>query len=296
MNPVPSSNLSSRRRMAVGVWSLLIASMALDTSRLSTATSLGIMLSISILSLLTRIVIEHERPVHQLDSTWSRLVPLVISLLIPLVWSAILSRTVSSEIQPLLVLIACGPVCISLLLIPWRTSNPSQTREESRTSVNEIHRSGHALAATFSEAITEETPVEEESVSTVRFFESHSAEDESPVTAEELPPDVTQWLTRSQTDDGEVIKGGFRVDFADGQRDATIHLSFCPPFAKVPQILAEDLDGQNLEVTIAASFPFGARISVRRSLPSKSGSTTNSSTGSCRIGFVASASSLRRTA
>ena len=33
-----------------------------------------------------------------------------------------------------------------------------------------------------------------------------------------IPSDVTQWLTRSLTVDGEIIEGGVRIEFENGQR------------------------------------------------------------------------------
>ena len=96
---------------------------------------------------------------------------------------------------------------------------------------------------------------EVEPLSTVHFAKTTppAARDNS----ETLLPDVTQWLTRSQTAEGEIIKGGVRIEFADGQRDATVHISFCPPFSNTPKISAENLDSENLEIHVAASFPFG---------------------------------------
>ncbi len=92
--------------------------------------------------------------------------------------------------------------------------------------------------------------------------------------------DITQWMSRRVTDDGELVEGWLRVEFSVGQREATAHVSFCPPLSGPPEIETEDLDGADLEIRVGTSFPFGARLTVRRS-----GSTAQSH--SARIGFVA---------
>jgi hypothetical protein len=59
--------------------------------------------------------------------------------------------------------------------------------------------------------------------------------------------------------------------------------------------MTEDLDGIGLEIRVAAAFPFGARLSIRRP---KNSSVSDELTGgeAFRIGFVAIASSARRAA
>lgn len=101
--------------------------------------------------------------------------------------------------------------------------------------------------------------------------------------------DVTQWMSRRMTDDGEVTEGWMRVSFLAGQREATIHVSFCPPLPGSPEIETEDLDGADLEIRVASVFPFGLRLSARRS-----GSTLEPQ--AARIGFVATAVANRRAA
>ena len=89
-----------------------------------------------------------------------------------------------------------------------------------------------------------------------------------------------------------MIEGGVCVDFEPGQREATVHVSFCPPFQNIPDIKLENLDGAELETRVAARFLFGARLTVRR----PAGVELSSSTLSYRIGFVATAAGLRRAA
>jgi len=108
-------------------------------------------------------------------------------------------------------------------------------------------------------------------------------------------PNVTQWLTRSRTSDGETIEGGVRIEFVKNQRDATIHVSFCPPFQNIPELTTEDLDAADLEIRVAAIFPFGMRLTVRRPANSNVHGTLITE-DAYRIGFVAFAASIRRVA
>ena len=104
-----------------------------------------------------------------------------------------------------------------------------------------------------------------------------------------LPEALAAWLSRRATDDGEVIEGWMRATFLAGQREATIHVSFCPPLSGSPEIETEDLDGSELEIRVASIFPFGLRMTARRS-----GSTREPQ--AARIGFVATAATTRRAA
>ena len=112
---------------------------------------------------------------------------------------------------------------------------------------------------------------------------------------EEETPDLTQWLKRSLTEDGDLIEGGVRVDFAQGQRETTVHVSFCPPFQSIPEVTTEDLNGDDLEIRVAAVFPFGVRLSVRRP-GAVVGKPNDLPTASGRIGFVAISTGVRRVA
>lgn len=74
----------------------------------------------------------------------------------------------------------------------------------------------------------------------------------------------TQWQKRLVVDGRELIEGETLVDFAAGQKEAVVHLSFCPPLASTPEIHAEDNLGGDLEIRTEAAHPYGARLTVRR--------------------------------
>jgi hypothetical protein len=74
----------------------------------------------------------------------------------------------------------------------------------------------------------------------------------------------SQWMQRRDDDDGEICEGHVRVDFAEGAREATVHVAFCPPLPSVPTVELEDIDGLGWELKTAAAYPYGLRITVRR--------------------------------
>lgn len=75
----------------------------------------------------------------------------------------------------------------------------------------------------------------------------------------------SQQLVRSDSADrGDVLEGSVKVTFAVGQRQANIHIPFVPPFATVPSIECESIDGCEVRLKIGTIQTFGTRIEVRR--------------------------------
>lgn len=99
---------------------------------------------------------------------------------------------------------------------------------------------------TFEPIATEEEPI---------------ADDEQEVADES----TTQWMTRRKEADGESIEGTVRVEFASGQREAVLHVTFCPPLSAVPEVEFECVDGEDWQIKPEAALPYGLRIQVRRS-------------------------------
>ena len=80
------------------------------------------------------------------------------------------------------------------------------------------------------------------------------------------PPgeDVLQQLTRSRTATGcEVISGWLRVPVAVGQRSASVHVAFCPPFARTPKTSAEQLGGPDARIKMVQLLPYGVRFDLK---------------------------------
>jgi hypothetical protein len=98
--------------------------------------------------------------------------------------------------------------------------------------------------------------------------------------------EALQTMTRRSEEGLEVVEGVIRVEFADLQREASVHLAFCPPLPGRPNVDLEDLDAHGWDLKIAAAYPFGLRLTIRRR-------PTGPTTG--RIAYFASAA-VRRAA
>jgi hypothetical protein len=87
----------------------------------------------------------------------------------------------------------------------------------------------------------------------------------SPSAADDVPPqEVLQQLTRSQAADGsEQLVGWLRMAFAAGQRTGSLHVAFCPPFAKTPELMVEQLDGPDARIKTAQLLPYGVRLDLK---------------------------------
>ena len=76
--------------------------------------------------------------------------------------------------------------------------------------------------------------------------------------------EVLQQLTRSRTaDGGELLSGWLRVDLAAGQRTANLHVAFCPPFAQVPHISVQQIDGPEARIKAVQTLPHGVRFDLK---------------------------------
>ncbi|HID75831.1 MAG TPA: hypothetical protein EYP56_07520 [Planctomycetaceae bacterium] len=93
------------------------------------------------------------------------------------------------------------------------------------------------------------------------------AEPPAPVEAEPTDPpagDVLQQFTRSVTPEGaERMVGWVRVLFAPNQRNATVHVAFCPPFVRTPRVSVRQLEGPTARVRVAQLLPFGVRMDLK---------------------------------
>jgi hypothetical protein len=84
---------------------------------------------------------------------------------------------------------------------------------------------------------------------------------------DDCPPEqVIQRLTRSRDAAGvDRLSGWLRMPFAVGQRTASIHVAFCPPFARVPELTVEQADGPMARVKTAQLLPHGTRLDLKLS-------------------------------
>lgn len=298
MDSIKLATGGSRRHLALGVWSLLLVTLMLWTSELSLAVATCLTLVISIASGMSLLLVEKSEDEHPPRPVVLPDAAIAIALLIPLLWSLKLSQQNLAFTRALLALASITGPGVAAMIGPTHLSLPRRNRVSAAPGSAQAASPDVDLEEAADERTEERERLDEVSCETslddVPLTESAAAR-LFKVSAEPFSEDVTQWLTRSRSCEGEQISGGVRVEFAPGERDVIVHLSFCPAFNGVPQIETEDFDGAGLEIRVAAVFPFGARLTVRQT-SQKSAEAGRSSRLSCCIGFTATCSAARRAA
>ena len=84
----------------------------------------------------------------------------------------------------------------------------------------------------------------------------------SVVTESVAPELMTQQLSRSRSAEGDAIHGTLLAEFAPGERTVTLHVAFCPPFERLPQV---DAEADGCDVHVVQILHQGARLDARRS-------------------------------
>jgi hypothetical protein len=75
---------------------------------------------------------------------------------------------------------------------------------------------------------------------------------------------MVQQTTRVRAADGsERISGVAGEAFLSGQRHAAMHIAFCPPFEKTPELEFEQIDGPTARIKVGQLQPYGARLDLR---------------------------------
>jgi hypothetical protein len=59
------------------------------------------------------------------------------------------------------------------------------------------------------------------------------------------------------------MRGKLIAEFAPDERTTSLHVAFCPPFARLPEVEAEAVNGPDVSVHVAQVLHNGARIEVR---------------------------------
>jgi hypothetical protein len=76
--------------------------------------------------------------------------------------------------------------------------------------------------------------------------------------------DVIQQITRHRAGDGtEMLSGWVRVPLSAGQRNTSVHLSFCPPLDRTPQLAVHQREGPPAKVKAAQVLPYGVRLDLK---------------------------------
>lgn len=74
---------------------------------------------------------------------------------------------------------------------------------------------------------------------------------------------VIQQMTRVVHEGVETIAGRHWVAFKPGGRTESVHLSFCPPFAKTPRFDVESIEGPPVKIKQVRLLPQGVRLDLK---------------------------------
>jgi len=93
----------------------------------------------------------------------------------------------------------------------------------------------------------------------------HDAHALKPAPDASLPPSHTQHLVRREVEGGvEVVNGLVRGEYEAGQRLLHLHVAFCPPLGRRPQVTASLAGSDGATVKVAEVQLYGVRFDVRR--------------------------------
>lgn len=102
--------------------------------------------------------------------------------------------------------------------------------------------------------------------------------------------DFSHWIQRSVVEGGdERIEGGVSASFAAGQKRTIAHVAFVPPLSERPRVECHLLDDVAVVLKVAAIYPYGLRIELRRS-------ESILEAQAVRISFSATTSAIQREA
>lgn len=83
----------------------------------------------------------------------------------------------------------------------------------------------------------------------------------------EIPAGLVQQITRIRAAGGESIHALLLAEIPAQDRQAVVHLAFCPPLAERPELTAHCLDTEEHEVRITQVEAYGVRLEVRTATP-----------------------------
>jgi hypothetical protein len=98
----------------------------------------------------------------------------------------------------------------------------------------------------------------------------------SNIAPQDAVPDnrITQQFVRSRSAAGDdVFSGWLRVEMPPGARTTSVHVAFCPPFARTPTIDVRQVEGPAGRIKTAQSLPYGARLDFKLSQPCEEAAT-----------------------
>jgi hypothetical protein len=79
-----------------------------------------------------------------------------------------------------------------------------------------------------------------------------------------------QQLTRADLADGsDRLAGWLQATFEPGERTATVHVAFCPPFAEVPKVTVRQTSGPATRIKPGQTLTHGVRLELKLNFASR---------------------------
>jgi hypothetical protein len=78
--------------------------------------------------------------------------------------------------------------------------------------------------------------------------------------------DVVQKLIRTQADGVDRIQGWLKARLAESERNATLHVAFCPPFDEAPTLTVVQTNGPECRIKTGQLLSYGVRLELKRVL------------------------------
>ena len=79
-----------------------------------------------------------------------------------------------------------------------------------------------------------------------------------------LADDVSQQITRMwAAEDGDTVTGIMRAGFQPGERSQSLHVAFCPPMVRRPDVTVAQLSGSRARIKAGDVQTFGVRLDLR---------------------------------
>jgi hypothetical protein len=76
--------------------------------------------------------------------------------------------------------------------------------------------------------------------------------------------DVVQRLVRTQAAGVDRIQGWLKTELEPNERNATLHVAFCPPFDEMPNLTVVQIAGPECRIKTGQLLPYGIRLELRR--------------------------------
>lgn len=84
--------------------------------------------------------------------------------------------------------------------------------------------------------------------------------------ASRVEPGATLWMERRTAPSGEeAVQGVAAAEFSGGQQTAIVHIPFCPPLKRLPELALELVEARSVRIKSTAAYPWGCRIELKRS-------------------------------